>query len=90
MGFAGGGSDAAAALLARMTLSEKIGQLNLLAAGEGLATGAGGPSPVSARLDAGQVGAVYGTKSLASARDDAGARAGRLAPADSRCFSPRT
>jgi beta-glucosidase len=60
--------DAARELLDRMTLAEKIGQLNLLAAGEGLATGAGGRSRLGARLDEGQVGAVYGTKSLASAR----------------------
>jgi beta-glucosidase len=51
-----------------MTLAEKIGQLNLLAAGEGLATGAGAPSALAARLDAGQAGAIFGTKSKASAR----------------------
>ncbi|OSP55953.1 glycoside hydrolase family 3 N-terminal domain-containing protein [Pseudoruegeria sp. SK021] len=56
------------ALLARMTLSEKIGQLNLLAAGEGLATGAGGPTTLGTRLDTGMIGAIFGTKSLASAR----------------------
>ncbi|MCA8881846.1 MAG: glycoside hydrolase family 3 C-terminal domain-containing protein [Rhodobacteraceae bacterium] len=60
--------DAAGALLARMTLDEKIGQLNLLAAGEGLATGAAGETQLGARLDAGSVGAIFGTKSLASAR----------------------
>jgi beta-glucosidase len=60
--------EAARALLARMTLAEKIGQLNLLPAGEGLVTGAGGHSPLAKRLDQGQVGAVFGTKSLASAR----------------------
>lgn len=59
---------AAKALLERMTLIEKIGQLNLLAAGEGLATGAGGNSTLGARLDAGAAGAIFGTKSLASAR----------------------
>ena len=51
-----------------MTLAEKIGQLNLLAAGEGLATGAGSDSPLARRLDEGMVGAVFGTKSAASAR----------------------
>ncbi|MFN3612968.1 MAG: glycoside hydrolase family 3 N-terminal domain-containing protein [Rubrimonas sp.] len=56
------------ALLARMTLEEKIGQLNLLPAGEGLATGAGGPSRLAERLDRGLVGAVFGVKSRASAR----------------------
>jgi beta-glucosidase len=55
-------------LMAAMTLAEKIGQLNLLAAGEGLVTGAGRSTPLSSRLDAGQVGAIFGTKSLASAR----------------------
>ena len=51
-----------------MTLCEKIGQLNLLAAGEGLVTGAKQPTSLAARLDAGQVGAIFGTKSLATAR----------------------
>ncbi|MEM8956756.1 MAG: glycoside hydrolase family 3 N-terminal domain-containing protein [Pseudomonadota bacterium] len=51
-----------------MTLTEKIGQLNLLAAGEGLATGAAGPTRLAERLDEGAIGAVFGTKSLASAR----------------------
>jgi beta-glucosidase len=51
-----------------MTLAEKIGQLNLLAAGQGLATGAGRATPLAARLDAGEVGAIFGTKSRASAR----------------------
>lgn len=55
-------------LMAEMTLAEKIGQLNLLAAGEGLVTGAAQVTTLSQRLDAGQVGAVFGTKSLASAR----------------------
>jgi beta-glucosidase len=61
-------ADPAQALLAQMTMVEKIGQLNLLAAGEGLATGAGSTTSLGARLDAGQVGAIFGTKSLASAR----------------------
>ncbi len=55
-------------LLGRMAVAEKIGQLNLLAAGEGLATGAGTRTPLGRRLDAGEVGAIFGTKSLASAR----------------------
>ena len=54
--------------MAEMTLAEKIGQLNLLAAGEGLTTGAAQATPLAQRLDAGQVGAIFGTKSLASAR----------------------
>lgn len=55
-------------LMAEMTLAEKIGQLNLLAAGEGLTTGAKQTTRLADRLDAGQVGAIFGTKSLASAR----------------------
>ncbi|WP_138466517.1 glycoside hydrolase family 3 N-terminal domain-containing protein [Poseidonocella sp. HB161398] len=55
-------------LLSRMTLAEKIGQLNLLAAGEGLTTGAETSTPLAKRLDAGEVGAIFGTKSRASTR----------------------
>lgn len=55
-------------LMSRMTLAEKIGQLNLLPAGEGLVTGAKQPSTLAGRLDGGQVGAIFGTKSLATAR----------------------
>lgn len=55
-------------LLGAMDLAEKIGQLNLLAAGEGLVTGAGQPTALSDRLANGGVGAIFGTKSLASAR----------------------
>lgn len=55
-------------LMAEMTPAEKIGQLNLLPAGEGLVTGAAQATTLAQRLDAGQVGAVFGTKSLASAR----------------------
>ncbi|HRM76066.1 MAG TPA: glycoside hydrolase family 3 N-terminal domain-containing protein, partial [Paracoccus sp. (in: a-proteobacteria)] len=63
-----GHHDIVARLLAQMTLDEKIGQLNLLPAGEGLVTGAEQPTSLAARLDAGQVGAIFGTKSLATAR----------------------
>jgi len=62
------GEARARALMAQMTLDEKIGQLNLLAAGEGLVTGAGQHSPLALRLDQGQVGAIFGSKSRASAR----------------------
>lgn len=55
-------------LLTAMTLEERIGQLNLLPAGQGLVTGAQAPTTLSQRLDAGQVGAIFGTKSLAAAR----------------------
>ncbi|MBC9246881.1 glycoside hydrolase family 3 C-terminal domain-containing protein [Paracoccus sp. 11-3] len=60
--------DAVERLLTRMTLAEKIGQLNLLPAGEGLVTGAKQPTRLSERLATGQVGAIFGTKSLATAR----------------------
>ncbi|SMO65901.1 glycoside hydrolase family 3 N-terminal domain-containing protein [Paracoccus laeviglucosivorans] len=60
--------DAVERLMAAMTLDEMIGQLNLLPAGEGLVTGAQQPTSLSQRLDAGQVGAIFGTKSLATAR----------------------
>ncbi|TDX28581.1 glycoside hydrolase family 3 N-terminal domain-containing protein [Rhodovulum visakhapatnamense] len=63
------GGETVDRLMAQMTLAEKIGQLNLLAAGEGLVTGAATATPLAKRLDAGQVGAIFGTKSLASARD---------------------
>ncbi|MCB2054219.1 MAG: glycoside hydrolase family 3 C-terminal domain-containing protein [Geminicoccaceae bacterium] len=55
-------------LLGRMTLAEKIGQLNLLPAGEGLVTGAGGGSRLAERIDTACIGGVFGTKSRASAR----------------------
>ena len=55
-------------LMAELTLDEKIGQLNLLAAGEGLTTGEARETSLARRLDAGEVGAIFGTKSLASAR----------------------
>ena len=60
--------DSVETLISEMSLAEKIGQLNLLSAGEGLATGAAGESALEARLAEGQVGAVFGTKSLSTAR----------------------
>jgi beta-glucosidase len=54
----------AATLMAEMTLAEKIGQLNLLSAGEGLATGTGATTVLGERLDQGAVGAVFAVKSL--------------------------
>ena len=61
-------NDNVEALMARMTLAEKIGQLNLMPAGEGLLTGTRQPTSLAARLENGQVGAIFGTKSLATAR----------------------
>ncbi|MEO1317034.1 MAG: glycoside hydrolase family 3 N-terminal domain-containing protein [Pseudomonadota bacterium] len=53
-----------AALMARMTLSEKVGQLALFSAGEGPATGEAGGPPLAALIADGQVGSVFGTKSF--------------------------
>lgn len=51
-----------------MTLAEKIGQLNLLSAGEGPETGSAHSRDIRARLEAGQLGAIFGTKSVRSVR----------------------
>ncbi|MEM9649492.1 MAG: beta-glucosidase BglX [Bacteroidota bacterium] len=48
------------ALLAKMTLEEKIGQLNLLTPGGGVATGAVVSKNVEAKIKAGQVGGLFG------------------------------
>ncbi|GAB5375828.1 MAG: beta-glucosidase BglX [Acuticoccus sp.] len=61
-------SDFVTALMGQMTLAEKIGQLNLLSAGEGPDTGSAGVRNIRARLEAGQLGAIFGTKSVASVR----------------------
>ncbi|WP_075222018.1 beta-glucosidase BglX [Acuticoccus yangtzensis] len=61
-------SDFVAALLQRMTLAEKIGQLNLLSAGEGPETGSPATRNIEGRLAAGQLGGLFGTKSVASVR----------------------
>ncbi|MEL6335798.1 MAG: glycoside hydrolase family 3 N-terminal domain-containing protein [Pseudomonadota bacterium] len=53
-----------AALMARMTLREKIGQLMLYPAGEGPATGAGRPTALGEQVAAGAVGSIFGTKSF--------------------------
>ena len=48
------------ALLAKMTLDEKIGQLNLLTPGGGIATGSVVSENVEAKIKAGQVGGLFG------------------------------
>ena len=48
------------ALLSRMTLDEKIGQLNLLTPGGGVATGAVVSDNVEQKIKAGQVGGLFG------------------------------
>ena len=47
-------------LMSRMTLEEKIGQLNLLTPGGGVATGAVVSSDVETKISKGQVGGLFG------------------------------
>src|SRR6056297_2653552 len=47
-------------LLQKMTLEEKIGQLNLLTPGGGVATGAVVSENVEAKIRAGKVGGLFG------------------------------
>lgn len=49
------------ALMKKMTLDEKIGQLNLLTPGGGIATGAVVNSDVESKIKSGSVGAMFGT-----------------------------
>nr|WP_299384124.1 beta-glucosidase BglX [Allomuricauda sp.] len=59
-------------LLSKMTLDEKIGQLNLLTPGGGVATGAVVSKNVEAKIKAGQVGGlfgVYGPKKVRQAQE---------------------
>jgi len=49
-------------LMRDMTLAEKIGQLNLLSAGEGPETGSPRSRDIRARLENAQLGALFGTK----------------------------
>jgi beta-glucosidase len=51
------------ALLEKMTFEEKIGQLNLLTPGGGIATGSVVSEDVEAKIKAGQVGGVFGVSS---------------------------
>ncbi|MDX1542880.1 MAG: beta-glucosidase BglX [Christiangramia sp.] len=55
-------------LLAKMTLEEKIGQLNLLTPGGGVATGSVVSEGVEAKIKAGKVGGVFGVSSPAKVR----------------------
>ncbi|SDS08925.1 beta-glucosidase BglX [Gramella sp. MAR_2010_147] len=50
-------------LLAKMTLEEKIGQLNLLTPGGGIATGSVVSEDVETKIKAGNVGGVFGVSS---------------------------
>lgn len=47
-------------LMSKMTLDEKIGQLNLLNPGGGVATGAVVSSDVESKIKAGSVGGLFG------------------------------
>ncbi|WP_424493338.1 beta-glucosidase BglX [Salinimicrobium sp. GXAS 041] len=51
------------ALLQKMTLEEKIGQLNLLTPGGGVATGSVVSEDVEAKIKAGNVGGIFGVSS---------------------------
>src|SRR5687767_2968736 len=48
-------------LMNKMTLDEKIGQLNLLTPGGGIATGAVVNSDVESKIKSGKVGGMFGT-----------------------------
>ncbi|MBT9189069.1 beta-glucosidase BglX [Zobellia russellii] len=52
--------EAVEQLLSKMTLEEKIGQLNLLTPGGGIATGSVVSENVEAKIKAGQVGGLFG------------------------------
>ncbi|MCH4821776.1 beta-glucosidase BglX [Gramella lutea] len=55
-------------LLNKMTLEEKIGQLNLLTPGGGIATGSVVSEDVESKIKAGNVGGVFGVSSPAKVR----------------------
>ncbi len=71
------------ALLAQMTLEEKIGQLNLLTPGGGVATGSVVSENVEAKIKAGQVGGLFGVAGPERVR-----KAQELAVAHSRLKIP--
>ncbi|MEM8509254.1 MAG: beta-glucosidase BglX [Bacteroidota bacterium] len=70
-------------LLKKMTLEEKIGQLNLLTPGEGVATGSVVSENVETKIKAGQVGGLFGVAGPESVR-----KAQQLAVAHSRLKIP--
>ena len=55
-------------LMAKMTLEEKIGQLNLPGAGD-ITTGQASSSNIAEKIKAGQVGGLFNIKSIAKIRD---------------------
>jgi beta-glucosidase len=56
------------ALMSKMTLDEKIGQLNLPAAGD-ITTGQAGNSDIAGKIAAGKVGGLFNIKSVAKIRE---------------------
>ncbi|MBE7177404.1 MAG: beta-glucosidase BglX [Mucilaginibacter polytrichastri] len=57
-----------AALMKKMTLEEKLGQLNLPAAGD-FTTGAAGSTDIAGKIAAGKVGGLFNIKSVAKIRE---------------------
>src|SRR6185312_8973469 len=55
-------------LMSRMTLEEKIGQLNLPAAGD-ITTGQAGNSDIGAKIEEGKVGGLFNIKSVAKIKE---------------------
>ena len=56
------------ALMSKMTLDEKIGQLNLPGAGD-ITTGQAGNSDIGKKISEGKVGGLFNIKSLSKIRD---------------------
>src|ERR1700750_1301299 len=56
------------ALMSKMTLDEKIGQLNLPGAGD-ITTGQAGNSDIAKKIEEGKVGGLFNIKSLAKIRE---------------------
>ena len=56
------------ALMKKMTLDEKIGQLNLPGAGD-ITTGQAGSSNIASKIKEGKVGGLFNIKSAAKIRD---------------------
>src|SRR6476620_7903502 len=56
------------ALMKKMTLEEKLGQLNLPGAGD-ITTGQAGNSGIAKKIEEGKVGGLFNIKSVAKIRD---------------------
>jgi beta-glucosidase len=55
-------------LMQRMTLTEKLGQLNLLTAGDGIPTGSAVNGDVEAKIRSGRVGGLFGIMGMEKIR----------------------